>query len=229
MRIRAFGMAALATAIAVGGLAGGVGTASAKKVALNGTLTCFTSGTTTISPGIVLTSALLPKGKDKKPKYTTTGASTSCEGTTTSGIQPTSFTLTSKAKGNSRLLVGAPCETTGRATKMKITFNTGDKLKVVLTGDLQNYAFNAETEVSTPFPACGSGLQAAVDFATAHAGDRIEVRSEGTSTGKAYAGKTVVSDSVTSVTLAQELGVSQTPTGVTSLSADPEFSSLEIG
>lgn len=229
MSIRALGMGALAAVIAVGALAAGVGTASARKPVLDGTLSCATNGTTTITPGILLTSSQLPDGKDKKPKYVTKGGTAGCGGTTTSGTQPTSFTLTGIAKGTSRLLVGGPCDATGRVSKTKIILDTGDKLKVRLTSELRNYAFDSAHQTSTPFPPCGSDVGTAIAFANGHAGDRIETRSTGVSTGKSYPGKTVTSVSVTTVTLETELSIAQSPNGITSLTGDPAYSTLTIG
>lgn len=229
LRGRTLAFALLTSVIAVGGLAASVGTASAsKKPVLNGTLSCVTTGTTTITPGIVLTSAQLTKGKDKAPKYVTNGGTQGCTGTTASGTQPTSYTLSSKAKGTSRLLVGAPCDTVGRVAKTKITFNTGDKLKANMTSELSNYAFNPTTHVSTQFPPCGGSAADANAFVAAHVNDRIESRSHGVSLGKAYPGRTIDTDSVTTVTLSQELSASLTTTGVTSLTGDPAFSTLTI-
>jgi hypothetical protein len=234
MRIRRVGVAALTSALVLGGLvATSVGVASAKKIVVQGTLSCTTAGTTTITPGLVLqkTNLTPPKYKDKKPKFVTAGSGSACTGTTTSGLQPTSYTLTSKAKGLSRLIVNpdADCNAPGRLAKTKITFNTGDKLKADMVSEVGNYAYNTATGVSTPFPACGSGSDVAIAFAVAHANDRIETRSTGTSTGKAYAGKVIHTKSVTVQTLSQELAASNTATGVTSLSAESAFSTLTIG
>ncbi len=220
--------------MALGGLvATSVGDASAAKVLLQGTLSCTTGGTTTITPGLVLqkTNLAPPKYKDKKPKYDTIGTGSACTGTTSSGTQPTSYTLTSKAKGLSRLIVNpdVDCNAPGRVAKTKITFNTGDKLKADMLSEVGNYAFNTSTHVSTPFPACGGDSNAATAFAGAHANDRIETRSTGTSTGKAYTGKVIHTKSVTTQTLAQELIVSNSPGGVASLSADTAYSTITIG
>jgi hypothetical protein len=234
--VRRIGAAALASALALAGI-GAVteGTASAAKIPLQGTLSCTSAGQTAIIPGLVLTSAQLPqpKMKDKKPKYLTTGTGSACSGTTTSGTAPTSYTLTSKAKGLSRLIVNpnADCNAPGRAAKTKITFNQGSKAKVLMVSEVGNYAFNPNTEVSTPFPACGSGTQVAIDFALAHLNDRIETRSSGVIPGnsKAYAGKLVETKSVTTETLGGQLTLAQTATGVTLLHGDPAFSTLTIG
>ena len=64
--------AGVAGAAALAGVALlGVGDAAAGKPVLNGTLHCNTSGTTTFSPGAVLSLAQLPKPKDKKIKVGT--------------------------------------------------------------------------------------------------------------------------------------------------------------
>jgi hypothetical protein len=171
--------------------------------------------------------------KDKKPKYLTTGTGSACSGTTTSGTAPTSYTLTSKAKGLSRLIVNpnADCNAPGRAAKTKITFNQGSKAKVLMVSEVGNYAFNPNTQVSTIFPPCGSSSAVATAFAQAHLNDRIETRSSGViaSTSKAYAGKVLETVSVTTETLGGQLALSLTPTGVTLLHGDPAFSTLTIG
>lgn len=238
MKVRKVGVAALASALALGGMiAGSVGEAVAAKPVLQGTLSCAASGSTTISPGLVLTTSQLPppKFKDKKPKYTTNGAGSGCTGTTTSGTMPTSITsISSKAKGDSRVISNpnAVCTNVGRASKTKVTFSTGDKLKTTLTSDVNNYAFTPTgptTGTLTSFPPCGSSTATALAFAAAHIGDRIATVSHGVSGGKAYAGKNITSTSVTTETLGQELTISQTPTGVTLLHGDPAYSTFVIG
>jgi hypothetical protein len=236
MGIRKIGAVALASGLAVGGLGALTGgTAGAAKPPLQGTLSCTSSGQTAIKPGLVLTTNQLPppKRKDKKPKYTTTGTGSSCTGSTTSGIAPTSYTLSSKAKGLSRLIVNpnADCNAPGREAKTKIKFNQKSKVKVLMVSEVSNYAFNPITQVSTPFPPCGSGQNVATAFAGAHANERIETRSVGTipSTSKAYAGKVVKTRSMTTETLAGQLGLSLTENGVTLLHGDPAFSKLTIG
>ena len=232
MKIRRVIVAGSAAALACASLvATGAGVAQAKGAALTGSLTCAPSGSTTISPGIVLTSAQLPKGKDHKIKYTTHGTG-SCTGTATAGgPSPTSFTTDSKSKGDSRLLVqpASACTNVGRASTTKVTFGNGAKMKVTLVGEVSSYAYNVGSHVSTQFPACGSDASVANAFAVAHASDRVEVRSHGTSTGKAYSGKAVTSISRTTETLIQELAAANTSTGVTILHGDPTISTFQIG
>jgi hypothetical protein len=235
MRIRRIGAAALAAGLALAGL-GAVteGTAGAAKVITQGTLSCASGGSTSITPGIVLTSAQLPqpKMKDKKPKYVTTGSG-SCTGTTTSGTGATGYTLSSKSKGLSRLLVNpnADCNAPGRGAKTKMTLNQGSKVKVLMVSEASNYAYNPNTQVSTQFPPCGSSTATAIAFAVAHALDRIETRSSGTipTKSKAYPGKVVKTRSRTVQTIQGQLALSQTPSGVTLLHADQAHSTLTIG
>jgi hypothetical protein len=236
MRIRKIGAAALASGLAMTGLVALTGeTAGAAKIPLQGTLSCTSAGSTAIIPGLVLTSAQLPqpKMKDKKPKYITTGSGSACSGTTTSGTAPSSYTLSSKAKGLSRLIVNpnADCNAPGRAAKTKITLNQGSKIKVTMVSEVGNYAYNTATQVSTPFPPCGSSPAVATAFAGAHANDRIETRSQGViaSNSKAYAGKVVKTRSRTTETLAGQLSLSLTPGGVTLLHADSAISTLTVG
>jgi hypothetical protein len=226
-------MAVFAAAIALGSMAVGVGPVAAKTAALQGNLHCTPGGSTTISPGILLTANLLPNGKDKKIKYVTSGAG-ACTGTATAGgPSPTSFTTASKSKGLSRLLVqpASACSNVPRFSKTSVTFPTGAKMKVNLASDLVNYAYNTTTHVSTPFPACGGDSSVATAFAIAHATDRIETRSHGTSTGKAYSGKLVTSISRTTETLIAELADANDPSGVgiTVLHGDPTISTFQIG
>ena len=226
--IRRIVLAGSALVLAGVGIAGTGAVAQAAKPVLNGTLSCHASGFTTISPGIVLN---LPVGtKDKGPKFVAQGGSSGCTGSATSGVLPTSVTSTSKSKGTSRALVqpASACSQPARVAKTKITFNTGDKLKVNETTG-SSIAFNPVTHVSTPFPPCGSPSSTATTFAFAHLSDRIKVVSTGVSTGKAFPGKTVTSTSVTTQTLGDELALSQTATGVTRLDADPAFSTFTIG
>jgi hypothetical protein len=234
MKLRKIGVAALASGLAIAGLgAMAEGTAGAAKVSLDGHIACASSGSTAIKPGILLTSNLLPKGKDKKIKYTTTGTGSGCTGSVTGGSLPSGFTTSSKSKGLSRVLVqpASACTSTLRTSKTKITFNTGAKVKVTLISDLNNYAFNTTTQVSTPFPPCGSPAGVATQFAVDHANDRIEARSHGLSGGKAFKGKNVVSKSVTTETLIAELADANDATGVgvTLLHGDPAFTTLTIG
>jgi hypothetical protein len=247
MRIRKIGAVALATGLAVAGIGAlSEGTAGAAKVITQGTLSCASGGQTAIIPGIVLTSAQLPgyptKPKDKKPKYITTGNGSGCTGTTTSGTQPSSYTLSSKAKGTSRLLVNpnADCNAPGRTAKTKITFNTGAKAKVAMLSEVNNYAFTVAGHggdqahaagTSAVFPPCGSGSAVAIDFAVDHANDRIETRSSGTIplNGKAYPGKVVKTRSRTTETIVGQLALAQTATGVALLHGDPAHSTFTIG
>jgi hypothetical protein len=192
------------------------------------------TGSTAISPGLLLQASQLPKGKDKAAKYTTTGGGNSCTGTTVTGTMPSSFTLSSKAKGVTRLVEvpAALCNTPGRVAKTKIAFNTGDKVKALLTTDTTTYAFTPtgpNTGTSTAFPACGSPNSVAVAFAIAHINDRIESRSSGLSLGKAYPGKMIKTDSVTVETLGSQLTAAQSATGVTLLHGDPNYGSFTIG
>lgn len=233
MRIRRTGAAALAAGLALVGLgAVTADSAGAAKIITQGNLSCTSAGQTSISPGLVLTSANLPKGKDKKPKYITSGSGSGCTGTTASGTAPTSYTLSSKSKGLSRLISNpnADCTAPGRASKTKITFNTGAKVKVSLVTETTNYAFDDDTEVSTPFPPCGSDAQVALAFAAEHGDEQIETRSAGTIPGnsKAYPGKVVRTRSVTQETLQGQLALSLTDAGVTLLKADSAFSTLTI-
>jgi hypothetical protein len=232
--LKKYAAGAIAGAVALTGLTLiGTGTASAKKAVLQGTLQCATGGQTTITPGLVLTTAQLPppKMKDKKPKYVT-ASSGACTGTSTSGTTPAAITtLSGKAKGTSRVIArpASACNEPGRTTKTKITFNTGDKVKTVLTSEVGNYAFNPVTEVSTPFPPCGSDTAVALAFSQAHTNDRIETRSTGISGGKAYAGKLITTKSVTTETIGDQFNLSLTPNGVALLHGDPAFSTLTIG
>jgi hypothetical protein len=229
------GVSALALAgagvVATGGVAG------AKTTPVQGTFSCASTGTTTITPGIVLTIPPITKpgkpdkpGKDKAPKYVTTGSGTGCTGTATAGSLPTGYTLSSKSKGFSRALIQPPssCSNPARVAKVKITFDNGEKLKVSQTTGT-NIAFNPITQVSTPFPGCGSTTQVASAFALAHFNERIKVVSTGVSTGKAFNGKTVTSTSVTTQTIGDQLTLAGTTTGVTHLDGDPAFSTLTIG
>jgi hypothetical protein len=245
MRIRKIGAAALASGLALAGLGAlGAETAGAAKVVTQGTLSCMSGGTTAINPGIVLTSAQLkpPKFKDKKPKYVTNGTGSACTGATVSGTQPSSYTLSSKSKGTSRLLVNpnADCNAPGRAAKTKITFNTGAKAKVNMVSEQNNYVYTVAGHAgnsphgpatSVQFPPCGSGTAVALAFAVDHGNDRIETRSQGTipSNGKAYPGKVVKSRARTTETIVTQLALSQTSTGVTLLHGDTSISTTTIG
>ena len=228
------GVSALAL-VSVGVVATG-GVAGAKKTPVQGTFSCASTGFTTINPGLVLSIPPITKpgkpdkpGKDKGPKYVSTGSGSGCGGSATAGTAPTSYTLSSKSKGLSHALLQPPssCSNPARVAKVKITFNTGDKLKVSQTTG-SSIAYNPGTNVSTPFPACGSDSTTANNFAIAHINDRIKVISTGVSTGKAYTGKTVTSTSITTQTLGDELTLALT-TGVTRLDADPAYSTLTIG
>ena len=137
--------------IASGGVAHAAG-----KTPVDGTLHCASSGFTTITPGILLVIPNLPNGKpgkDKKPKYISTGDGTACTGTATAGVKPSSVHVTSKSKGLSRSLIpAASCSAPDRVAKAKFTFDTKDKLKVSQTTG-RSFAFNATTHVRDGVPA----------------------------------------------------------------------------
>jgi hypothetical protein len=234
--VRKMVLAVSALALACGGIVATEGVAYAKKIAPTGTLSCTTTGFTTITPGILLSIPPIVRpgkpdkpGKDKKPKYVSTGTLTGCTGTETAGILPTSATSSSKSKGLSRALIqpASSCSAPARVAKAKITLNTGLKLKVNQTTG-SSIAFNPTTQVQTPFPPCGADSATANAFAAAHASDRIMVVSTGVSTGKAYLGRTVTSTSVTVQTLFDQLVLSLAEPGVVQLDADPAFSTLTI-
>jgi hypothetical protein len=235
LRKLVLGVSALAL-VSTGILATG-GVAGAKTTPVQGSFSCASTGFTTIKPGIVLSIPPITKpgkpdkpGKDKKPTYSSSGSGSGCTGIATAGTLPTGYTITSKSKGLSRALLqpASSCSAPARVAKAKITFNTGEKLKVSQTTG-SSIAFNPTTLVSTPFPPCGSDSTTATNFALAHLNDRIKVISTGVSTGKAFNGKTVTSTSITTQTLGDQLVLAGGEPGVTRLDGDPAFSTLTIG
>jgi hypothetical protein len=236
MKVRKVGVAALASALALGGMiAGSVGVASAKKPVLQGTLSCVSSGSTAINPPLLLQASQLPKGKDKASKYTTNATGSACTGTIDPGSapMPSGFTLSGKAKGVTRLVEvpAALCNAPGRSSKTKITFNTGDKVKANLVSATTTLAFTPtgpHTGTSTPFPPCGSSNTVATNFAIAHLTDRIETKSSGLSLGKAYLGKNIKTDSVTQETIGSQLSAAS-GAGIALLHGDPNYGSFTIG
>jgi hypothetical protein len=243
MRIRRIGYAALASAVALGGIAVGTGAASAAKPSLSGTLTCNVSSTINISPSLVLTipnkkeATGPPKnkpakpGKDKAPKFTSTnGQLSSCSGSEpTSGLTPpTGGTSTSKSKGTSRLCAGGPSGGPASITKNKITFSNGAKGKVSSTTSPLG-AFNTATQVVTPAPPAGSGIAAATAWVLDHATERLHFTITGTAAGKVYSGKTVTTKVVTTDTLATLFAVKCAGAGISALVLDPAHSRLTVG
>lgn len=230
MRTRGIRMAALASAIALGGSLVAIGTASAGAPTLSGTLHCKSSGTITISPSLVL--AIPAKngkpGKDKGPKFNSAGALANCTGNEpTSGLTPpTGGTTSSKSKGTSRLCTGGGSGG-GSGTKNKITFNTGAKGKVTSTQSPLG-AFNANTQVITPAPPTGSTLAVATAWVVGHITERLEFTTSGTAAGKTYGGKHFVTRVVTTETLGTLFAVECAGAGISALHLDPLFSKTDI-
>lgn len=226
MRMRRIGLAALASAVAFGGLVAGEAPVSAAKPVLTGTLSCAASSTININPSLVLS---IPEkkpgkpGKDKGPKFNSTGTLSGCTGTETSGVpKPTGATTSSKSKGTSRLCQGGGAGGGSTGTKNKITWNTGAKSKVISsTSSLST--FNTATQTVTPIPSFAT-LAEAVAFVTAHATERLHFTLTGVSTGKAYKGRTFTTTVVTTENI-QNLFIVQCPgAGISALHLDPAFS-----
>jgi hypothetical protein len=188
-----FFVAASVGALALSGLAVmGAGGAGAAKPVLNGTLHCNTSGTTTFTPGGVLTSAQLPNGKDKKVKVLTTTTYSGCTGSEpTSGLPvPTGATVITKNKLPSRLCTGFTNLGPG---KTKYTFSTGAKSKPGINGNTVTKADNGTPnnlgdDLTIP-PTTDPGFNA---FLVAHGNDgTVSTSSGSTLAGKAYANKSI--------------------------------------
>jgi hypothetical protein len=234
MRMRRIGMAALASAVALGGMVVGIDPASAGKPSLSGTLTCHVNSTITISPSLVLSipdkkpaTATKPAkpGKDKGPKFNSTGSFSQCAGSEpSSGLAvPTGApTTTTKSKGGSRLCAGGPNSGQG-ISKGKITFSDGSKAKASSTTSSLN-AYNPVGPVITPTPPSGSSLATSLAFVAAHATDRLYFTTTATSGGKAYKGKHFVTQVVTTETIQNLFLVQCSGAGISALHLDPAYS-----
>jgi len=225
--MRRIGMAALASVIALGGIVGGIGPASAGKPSLNGSINCHVSSTITISPSLVLS---IPAkggkpGKDKGPKFNSTGSFSQCIGSEpTSGLPvPTGApTTTTKSKGGSRLCAGGPNSGQGQS-KGKITFSDGSKGKSTSTTSSLN-AYNPVGPVITPTPPSGNSLATSLAFVAAHATDRLYFTTSGISGGKAYKGKQFLTQVVTTETIQNLFLVQCAGAGISALHVDPTYS-----
>ncbi len=231
-------MAALASAVALGGMVIGIGPASAGKPSLSGTLQCASSGTINISPSLVLAipdkkpaTATKPAkpGKDKGPKYTSSGALSSCTGSEPVShlTSPTAATTTSKSKGTSRLCTGGGAGGSSAGTKNKITFNNGAKGKVTSSQSPLS-AYNTGTNTFTPAPPTGSPLPVAAAWVIDHFTERLSFTTTGTAAGKVYGGRHVVTTVVTTETLGNLFTVQCAGAGISALHLDPQYSKTVI-
>jgi hypothetical protein len=238
MRMRRIGMATLASAVALGGMVIGIGPASAGKPSLAGTLSCNASGTINISPSLVLAipnkkeaTATKPAkpGKDKGPKYNSTGTLLNCTGSEPVShlTPPTGATTTSKSKGASRLCTGGGAGGSSAGTKNKITFNNGAKGKVTSSQSPLS-AFNTGTQVFTPAPPTGSPLAVAAAWVFDHINERLAFTTTGTAAGKVYGGKHVATTVVTTETLGNLFTVQCAGAGISALHLDPVYSTTVI-
>lgn len=214
-------ISAAAGAVALGGLAFlGAGGASAGKPVLSGTLHCTTTGTTTFSPGGVLSLAQLAKPKDKKVKVTTHTAFSACTGSEpSSGLPvPTSGTSDSKSKLPSRLCQGF---TSLGGGKTKYLFGGTSKSKGGLPGttttkvDADGNPATLGDDLTIP-PVTDPGFNA---FLVANgAKNLVSVGTGGTLAGKAYAGKVTSTRSVAGG-LVSKVVACTSPTGLTTVSS----------
>jgi hypothetical protein len=224
--MRRIGYAALASAVALGGIAVAAGPASAGKPVLSGTISCKASSTINISPSLVLS---IPEkkpgkpGKDKGPKFVSTGSLSNCTGTETSGLpKPTSATTSSKSKGTSRLCTGGGAGGGSAGTKNKIVWSTGAKSKVTATtSTLQS--FNTTSQTVVPIP---EGTPAATAFVIANPTNRLYFTLSGVSGGKAYKSRTLVTKVITTENITNLFFVQCPGAGISALHLDPTYSTF---
>jgi len=219
-----WGSAALA--LTVGGLAIGVGSASAGKAVHTGTITCNTVSTTNFKPSLVLTipnkkeateTKPAKPGKDKKVKVSTTTAISGCTGTELSAglTVPSGASETGKSSLASRLVTNAGSSGGGSS---KITWSDGQKSKTAGTGSTTTFVDNqTPNDHSDDIPLPTSTDDVILLIQQGHGADGLYLIGSGDSiTGKAYPNH--ASSSIShSPGILDKLTAATSPTGLLSI------------